>query len=73
MYVKIERLDKDMKPKVVSLFETNLLNYSYGKDGLLVEIEGNIMTFGVSEDEDCIRFFVMNNDGKTVDSFNWIP
>ncbi len=35
-----------------------------------VEVDGVLMYFSQKE---CASFFVMNNEGKTIDSFMWTP
>jgi len=78
MYLKIERLDKDLHPSITTIFETKEITFSFGTDGeghkvsFLVDVAGKFLTFE-NVPEDRAKFFIMNDAGKTIDSMFWTP
>ncbi|HEY4712246.1 MAG TPA: hypothetical protein VIH69_06185 [Dehalococcoidia bacterium] len=72
MYLKIERLDESLAIRSTSLYEGKTIHYTFGETSLDIDVGELLLTFEAIPTARA-RFFVMNEIGRTIDHFNWIP
>jgi len=78
MYLKIEWLNQDLQVGRTSIFEGKSMSFGTGRgeDGSVssfhVTIDDKEMLFDMTPNQRA-TFYIMNNDGKTIDRMNWMP